>query len=191
MRVIAGIYKKRQLKVPKSHLTRPTTDKNKENLFNMIGPYFDGGVVLDLFGGSGGLGIEALSRGCDYLYSVDHQYEAFQTIKENIASLKIDNAKVLKMDYKKALRYFYEHHIVFDYVFLDPPYGKGFVDGIIDELIEHEMLHDQAYLIVEELKEFQIKERDGLELIKRKEYGITAINVLCFNRRIYRKDSSL
>ena len=59
MRVIAGIYKKRQLKVPKSHLTRPTTDKNKENLFNMIGPYFDSGVVLDLFAGSGGLGIEA------------------------------------------------------------------------------------------------------------------------------------
>ena len=83
MRVIAGKYKKRQLKVPKSQLTRPTTDKNKENLFNMIGPYFQGGTVLDLFGGSGGLGIEAISRGCNTLYSVDHQYEAFKTIKEN------------------------------------------------------------------------------------------------------------
>ena len=91
MRVIAGKYKKRQLKVPKSQLTRPTTDKNKENLFNMIGPYFQGGTVLDLFGGSGGLGIEAISRGCDVLYSVDHQYEAFKTIKENFSVLRLEN----------------------------------------------------------------------------------------------------
>ena len=105
MRVIAGKYKKRQLKVPKSQLTRPTTDKNKENLFNMIGPYFQGGTVLDLFGGSGGLGIEAISRGCDTLYSVDHQYEAFKTIKENFSLLKLENCFPLKMDYKKALKY--------------------------------------------------------------------------------------
>ena len=82
MRVIAGKYKKRQLKVPKSQLTRPTTDKNKENLFNMIGPYFQGGTVLDLFGGSGGLGIEAISRGCNTLYSVDHQYSSDLLLKQ-------------------------------------------------------------------------------------------------------------
>ena len=102
MRVIAGKYRSRQLKSVKSDLTRPTTDKNKENLFNMIGPYFDGGVVLDLFGGSGGLGIEAMSRGMDELYSVDKQYKAFAVIKENVNMLKIDNAHVLKMDYRKA-----------------------------------------------------------------------------------------
>ena len=83
MRVIAGKYRSRQLKTVKSNLTRPTTDRNKENMFNIIGPYFDGGVVLDLFAGSGGLGIEALSRGCHQLYSVDKQYAAFKVIKEN------------------------------------------------------------------------------------------------------------
>ena len=72
MRVIAGKYKKRQLKVPKSQLTRPTTDKNKENLFNMIGPYFQGGTVLDLFGGSGGLGIEAISFKIGKLFSLEN-----------------------------------------------------------------------------------------------------------------------
>ena len=117
MRVIAGKYKKRQLKVPKSQLTRPTTDKNKENLFNMIGPYFQGGTVLDLFGGSGGLGIEAISRGCDTLYSVDHQYEAFKTIKENFSLLKLENCFPLKMDYKKALKYLYEKGIKLDYLY--------------------------------------------------------------------------
>ena len=182
MRVIAGIYGKRQLKTPKSHLTRPTTDKNKESLFNMIGPYFDGGVVLDLFAGSGGLGIEAMSRGCSYLYSVDHQFEAFKTIKENIADLKIRDAKVLKMDYRKALQYFADHDIVFDYVFLDPPYGKSLVDGIIVFLEKHHLLNDQAIIVVEELKEVSFNLSQQMQLIKRKEYGITAFNIFCYQK---------
>lgn len=182
MRVIAGIYGKRQLKTPKSNSTRPTTDKNKESLFSMIGPYFDGGVVLDLFGGSGGLGIEAISRGCDYLYTVDHQYEAFKTIKENFALLKINNAKALKMDYKKALSYLYEQHVVFDYVFLDPPYGKSLVDNILKYLVEKEMLNDQACIVVEELKEVSFEKIEHLELVKKKEYGITAFHVFCFHK---------
>ena len=128
MRVIAGIYGKRQLKTPKSHLTRPTTDKNKESLFNMIGPYFDGGVVLDLFAGSGGLGI------------------------------------------------------VFDYVFLDPPYGKSLVDGIIAFLEKHYLLNDQAIIVVEELKEVSFNLSQQMQLIKRKEYGITAFNIFCYQK---------
>ena len=178
MRVIAGKYKKRQLKVPKSQLTRPTTDKNKENLFNMIGPYFQGGTVLDLFGGSGGLGIEAISRGCNTLYSVDHQYEAFKTIKENFSLLKLENCFPLKMDYKKALKYLYEKGIKFDYVFLDPPYGKGLVDDILQYLVDHQMLNPQACIVVEELKEVEFKGIEGIELNKRKEYGITALNIM-------------
>ena len=91
MRVIAGKYRSRQLKSVDSKRTRPTTDKNKENLFNIIGPYFDGGICLDLFAGSGGLGIEAISRGMNELYSVDHQYKAFLVIKENVSMLKMEN----------------------------------------------------------------------------------------------------
>ena len=159
MRVIAGKYKKRQLKVPKSQLTRPTTDKNKENLFNMIGPYFQGGTVLDLFGGSGGLGIEAISRGCDTLYSVDHQYEAFKTIKENFSLLKLENCFPLKMDYKKALKYLYD---------------------ILQYLVDHQMLNPQACIVVEELKEVEFKGIEGIELNKRKEYGITALNIFYY-----------
>ena len=97
MRVIAGKFKSRQLKSVDSSHTRPTTDKNKENLFNMIGPYFDGGICLDLFGGSGGLGIEALSRGMDELYSVDKQYKAFATIRENFKLLKKKKLRMLLM----------------------------------------------------------------------------------------------
>lgn len=177
MRVIAGKYKSRQLKSVKSNLTRPTTDRNKENMFNIIGPYFQGGKVLDLFAGSGGLGIEALSRGCDFLYSVDNQYAAFQVIKENISLLKIENAKVYKLDYRKALKKFNQEKIKFDLVLLDPPYGKGLVDGILEFLIENEMLNDNCIIMVEELKDVGFKKFEQINLIKKNDYGITALNV--------------
>lgn len=177
MRVIAGKYKSRQLKSVKSNLTRPTTDRNKENMFNIIGPFFNGGNVLDLFAGSGGLGIEALSRGCEYLYSVDNQYAAFQVIKENFAMLKLENAKVFKLDYRKALKRFNDEGIKFDLVLLDPPYGKDLVDDILEFLINNEMLNDDSIIVVEELKEVEFKSFDGLNQIKKYDYGITALNV--------------
>ena len=181
MRVIGWKYKKRQLKVPKTQLTRPTTDKNKENLFNMIGPYFVGGTVLVLFGGCGGWGIEAISRGCDTLYSVDKQYEAFKTIKENFALLKLENFYQLKMYYKKDLNYLKEKEIKFDYVFLDPPYGKGLIDDILFFLVENQMFNDEACIVVEELKEVEFQPISSLELSRRKEYGITALNIFYYD----------
>lgn len=177
MRVIAGKYKSRQLKSVKSNLTRPTTDRNKETMFNIIGPYFEGGNVLDLFAGSGGLGIEALSRGCDFLYSVDNQYAAFQVIKENLNDLKIENARVFKLDFRKALKRFNDEKIKFDLVLLDPPYGKGLVDGILEFLIENEMLNNDCIIMIEELKEVSFKSFEQLNLIKKNNYGITALNV--------------
>ena len=180
MRVIAGKYKSRQLKSVKSNLTRPTTDRNKENLFNIIGPYFDGGAVLDLFAGSGGLGIEALSRGYEHLYSVDNQYAAFQVIKENFTMLKLANAHVYKLDYRKALKRFANEKLKFDLILLDPPYGKGSVVDILEFLIVNEMLNDECMIVVEELKEVEFKPFKELDLIKKNDYGITALNVFKF-----------
>ena len=181
MRVIAGKYKSRQLKTVKSSLTRPTTDRNKENLFNIIGPYFEGGNVLDVFGGSGGLGIEALSRGCDYLYTNDNQYEAFKVIQENIKALQIENVSISKMDYRKLLQKLATQQVSFDLVLLDPPYGKHLVDGILEYLIINSMLHDQCLLVVEELKEVEIKEYKQLQCIKEVVYGITTLHVYRYN----------
>lgn len=177
MRVISGKYRSRQLKVPKTNLTRPTTDRNKENMFNIISVYNKPGVVLDLFGGSGGLGIEALSRGYEQLYVVDKQYEAFNTIKANIELLKLDNAHAYKLDYKKALAKFLEMNLKFDLVILDPPYGKGLVDDILKYLNDNNMLVNEAIIVVEELKEVEFEKIENISLIKRKDYGITALNV--------------
>ena len=89
MRVVSGICKGRALKAVPGNTTRPTTDKVKEALFNMIGPYFEGGIGLDLFAGSGGLGIEALSRGLDKVIFIDRDGKAIQTIHENIKTCKL------------------------------------------------------------------------------------------------------
>ena len=90
MRVVSGVCKGRPLKAVPGNTTRPTTDKVKEALFNMIGPYFEGGIGLDLFAGSGGLGLEALSRGLDKVVFVDRDTKAIQTIHENIQACKME-----------------------------------------------------------------------------------------------------
>lgn len=180
MRVISGKYKRRNLKAVPGNNTRPTTDKNKENMFNMIGPYFDGGNVLDLFAGSGGLGIEALSRGMDYLYAVDQNYQAFQTIRENLNSLQIsqDEATVYKMTCFKALEKLSEDHVTFDLVLLDPPYGKGFIPKVLAIMNEKEMFNNGAIVVCEEVNSVTLDERYG-NLVKYKEvnYGLTSLHI--------------
>ena len=183
MRVVAGKFRSRQLKSVDSKKTRPTTDKNKENLFNMIGPYFDGGVCLDLFAGSGGLGIEAISRGMNELYSVDHQYKAVSTVRENVSMLKIENqCHLYKMDYKKALNQFKEEHLHFDLVLLDPPYGLKINKDIIEFLKNENMLNDGCIIVVEDLLEEAIEVEEPLYLKKENKYGITVLQIIKYER---------
>ena len=103
MRVISGSQKGRILKAVPGKTTRPTTDKVKEAIFNMIGPYFNGGYGLDLFAGSGGLGIEGLSRGLDKVIFIDFDYKAIRTIKENVNICRFESmAEIYKNDWKRA-----------------------------------------------------------------------------------------
>ena len=183
MRVIAGEFRSRQLKSVDSKLTRPTTDKNKENMFNIIGPYFDGGVCLDLFAGSGGLGIEALSRGMDCLYSVDKQYKAFNVIRENFKLLKIeDRAKVYKMDYTKALEEFKNEKLSFDLVILDPPYRLKINESIIQYLQNNNMLNDDCIIVCEDLNEEVFEIHKPFVLKRQISYGITTLQVLKYEK---------
>lgn len=119
MRVISGEYGGRRLKSLSGPNTRPTTDKVKESIFNMIGPYFDGEEVLDLFSGSGGLAIEAVSRGCSHAVCVDKNYQALKIIKENIAITKEpEKFTTLKLDADKAIEKLAQLGKKFDYLFL-------------------------------------------------------------------------
>lgn len=185
MRVIAGKYKRRVLKTISSNSTRPTTDKNKENLFNIIQPYLQGGNVLDLFGGSGGLGIEAISRGMDVLYAVDKNYQAYSMIKENIASIKMEEeSHIYKADYKKALSIFENDGVKFDLVLLDPPYGKKIIQPLLINMQEKELLNDGCIIVCEDLKEEIFEEQyDNLIKFKTVTYGITALHIYSYEKK--------
>lgn len=182
MRVIAGKYKSRSLQTIQSSSTRPTTDKNKENLYNIIGPYFNGGNCLDLFAGSGGLGIEALSRGMECLYSVDNNYHAYTIIKKNIETLKMsEETHVLKSDYRKAVDKLSKESIAFDLVLLDPPYGKKIIQPLLIKLQELKLLNEGCIVVCEDLKEEEFEETYlFLRRIKQVSYGITALHIYQF-----------
>lgn len=149
MRIISGYYKGRTIKTIKSDKTRPTSDKLRESIFNVIGPYFDSGQVLDLFAGSGAVGIEALSRGMDKAYFIDKNYECIKTIKNNLNSLKIDNAVTLKMDYLGALKKFANENIKFDLIFVDPPYKMDVYEDIILFILENKLIEEDGVIILE------------------------------------------
>ena len=182
MRVVAGTLKGRSIKAVKGTNTRPTTDKVKESIFNIIGPYFDGGVALDLFGGSGNLGIESLSRGIDRVIFVDRETIAINTIKQNVKDLKIeDQVEIYRNDAFKALKAIVKRGLQFDLILLDPPYKGQRINEIIEFIHENELLAIDGIIMSECLKEDELHESIGdIHLVKREIYGITAITI--YNR---------
>ncbi|QDP40072.1 16S rRNA (guanine(966)-N(2))-methyltransferase RsmD [Radiobacillus deserti] len=175
MRVIAGIHKGRQLKTVANRLTRPTTDKVKEALFQMIGPFFEGGICLDLFAGSGGLGIEALSRGMQKAIFVDKQGKAIQVIHQNLQDLKLENqAEVFRTDAFRALKAAAKRELVFDYIFLDPPYQKVSYIELMDAIKEHDLLHPNGVIVCEhEANELLPDDYSGYVAFRKEDYGST------------------
>ncbi len=175
MRIIAGKHRSRVLKTLEGQNTRPMTDRMKESVFNTIGPYFDGETVLDLFGGSGALSLEAISRGASHAYISEIARDAFKVIMDNITSLKEnDNVTALNCDYKIALKRL--SNTKFDIVFLDPPYRLNIVSEIIDELIKNDMLSDDAIIVCHYVKGNQ-KIVDSLKLRKNYAYGSSEVAI--------------
>lgn len=171
MRVIAGIARRLQLKTPEGSDTRPTTDRIKETLFNMLQNDVPGSVFLDLFSGSGGIGIEALSRGAKKAYFVENDKCAVDCIEANLKHTKLtDHAIVLKQDAITALRY--SIHEPVDIVFADPPYQKGYDRMLLQAAAESGAVTGDTLLIIEETKEedFSFCTGLGFEIIKEKIY---------------------
>ena len=177
MRIIAGKYRSLPLEAVKGNNTRPTTDKIKEAVFNSIGPYFEGGMMLDLYAGSGSVGLECISRGMDHVIFVDKSYDTVSTIKKNIAFVKVSNqCTVYKMDALAAVRRLKEEGKVFDLVYLDPPYAKEQNEKVMRALCELNLLKDDAVVVVESLKEDTFADEIGnLRKYKEAVYGITRI----------------
>lgn len=183
MRIIAGKYAKRNLFTLKSRKTRPTSDKVKESLFNSLGQFFKGGNVLDLYAGSGALGIEAVSRGYDHATLIDINYAAVEIINKNVALTKEqDKFSVYKMPSKVALKKLAEDGAKFDLVFLDPPYAKQKIVKDITQMQEDDLLNDHAVVVAETDDQTELAPIPNFELIKEHHLGKTIV-------RIYRKES--
>ena len=173
MRVISGLYKGRVLDGFDIDGTRPTQDRVKESLFGSIQDYIEDSVVLDLFAGSGNLGIEALSNGAKECYFVDNNKIAINTINNNLNKIGI-SSNLLNKDFKDALEYFKDNNIKFDLVFLDPPYKDDYIDYSINYLLDNNLLNDKSIVVAE----FENNIKTDYELLtikKEKKFGYKKI----------------
>lgn len=172
MRVIAGSARRLLLKTPKGLETRPTSDQIKETLFNILMPYLYDANFLDLFSGSGGIGIEALSRGCKSAVFVENSKAALKCIEDNIKNTHFEElSTVYPMDVFSALNQL-ELKTVFDVVFMDPPYNKELGKQVLLRLSSSSLINEDSIIVFEANKDTDISYIDsyGFEIFKIKEY---------------------
>lgn len=176
MKIVSGTYGGRPLKTLEGKTTRPTSDKVRGAMFNMIGPYFDGGRVLDLYAGSGGLSIEAVSRGMEQAVLVEKDRRAQAIIASNIQMTKESHKfQLLKMEAHQALS---QLQGTFDLVFLDPPYAKEQIVADIEALSERGLLGEEVMVVCETDKAVDLPEEIAcLGIWKEKIYGISKVTV--------------
>ena len=180
MRVITGKARGIQLKTPEGMQTRPTADRVKEALFSIIHFDIPGAKVLDLFGGTGQLGIEALSRGADNAVFVDAREDACKIIRENLKRTKLETqGRVVRSDYLEYLRRSREK---FDIIILDPPYAEVFLENALNCIAEIDILQTGGIIVTERpLGKDLLCEFEGLTRSKDYKYGNTLVT-------LYRKD---
>lgn len=171
MKIISGKYKGRKIDGYDLKGTRPTMERVKESLFATIQNYLENSIVLDLFSGSGNLGIEALSEGASFAYLVDYNKKAVDTIKSNIKNIGITDCEVLNMDYKKALEYLATKNKRIDLIFLDPPYATNYIEESILLIEKYDLLAEDGLIICESDNLNHIVYSNTYSSIKEKKYG--------------------
>ena len=180
MRIITGEYRGRKLEAPIGNSVRPTSDKVKESIFNLLMNDVYGAVCVDLFAGTGGLGLEALSRGAEKCYFCDSSRESLGLIKTNIAKCGAqDKSVVMAGDFTKTLSSLKEQADVF---LLDPPYSDGLYEKCLNMIDSLDLLTDDGIIIAEHGKRDYVPEEAGsLVKVREKRYGTVMLS-------IYRKD---
>ncbi len=177
MRIIAGAWRSRRLKTPEGMDTRPTADRVKEALFSILYGKVRGARVLDLYGGSGALALEALSRGADSAVIADQGAKACRAIRENIETLGChDRARLLPMKDCAAVDALEKEHARFDLIFLDPPY-KMDVSALCARL-EKTLLAEGGLIVAEHAKGTPPRVEPPLTVSDRREYGVTGLSFL-------------
>jgi len=174
MRVISGKYKGKNLIGFDIDGTRPTMDRVKESLFGIIQNNIKNSIVLDLFAGSGSLGIEAISNGAIEAYFIDNNIELINIIKKNTSGMN-EKIHIMKSDYKSTLEMLKNSNIKFDIIFLDPPYKLNLINDCLNKIIEYNLLNKDGIIVCE--YETEQIENNSLTLIKDKKYGSKKIKI--------------
>ena len=177
IRVIAGVCKGRLLKTPPNWPGRPTADRVKEALFNILSPVLPGSKFLDLFAGSGNVGIEALSRGAESVFFVEQDRRAVKAIFENLSALSLKNgARVLPADVFAAIKRLARAGECFDLIFLDPPYERHLERPALEKIAGSGLLKPGGIIIAESSKREVLPSRiDSLVLVRQEKYGDTML----------------
>ena len=180
MRIISGISKGKRLVTPKHQSIRPTSDRVKESIFNILGGVVEGKAVLDLFAGTGNLGIEALSRGAKKALFVEKGRESLRLIKKNLAQCKLEvQSEILAKNVNRAIGILKRRGESFDLILMDPPYEKGWVQKTLMKLKSHPIYHGDSILVIEHGRREPLpKIVNGWNLIREQRVGDTIISFL-------------
>ncbi|HOQ15923.1 MAG TPA: 16S rRNA (guanine(966)-N(2))-methyltransferase RsmD [Defluviitaleaceae bacterium] len=177
--MIAGVAKGHKLKAPKGMDTRPTTDKIKESLFNIIAPDLYDCNFLDLYSGTGAIGIEALSRGAKKAVFIDRSRICRKIIEDNLNHTKlIDKAVIYQNDVNKGLDILKEKGEIFDIIFMDPPYLDNDIEKILEKISKLNLITPSGYIIVEHSSEKRIQAIADLWIWKEKIFKTTRMTFL-------------
>lgn len=177
MRIITGKYKGKKLAQFNYDNIRPTSDNVKEAIFNTLQYNLEGSVFLDLFGGTGNVGFEALSRGAESVYICDNNKNSIALINKNNAMFN-NGAIVIMQDYIKALQKFASQNITFDYIFIDPPYKTDLGEITIQQIYNLNLLNPQGIIIFEHHKDKKYELPSFCTLLNSKKYGIKVVEYL-------------
>ena len=185
MRIIAGLAKGMNILSPEGMDTRPTLDRIKESIFNIIQNRVQDSIVIDVFAGTGSLGLEAASRGAKECYLIDKGKVTFPLLKKNIQNLKFQgNCKCFNMDSYKILKDFGQRGLVFDLIFIDPPYCKNMISPAIKIIHEYSMLSKDGIIVSKiDSSEIIYEGNEEIVLTDFRKYGNTTV---CFYR--YREE---
>lgn len=175
MHIIAGRYKQRRLTAPEGQDTRPTLGRTKESLFSMLFGRVEGARVLDLFAGSGALGLEALSRGAEFAVLSDAAQPAIRAIRANVAALKTEErTRVIKGDWRQTLRGLSDDGEMFDLIFIDPPYAMEAVP-VLSMVSSCHLLGQNGIMVWEHTREQAEKDIPGLRVANSRTYRDTVL----------------
>lgn len=175
MRIISGCRRGHKLYEFEGRDVRPTTDRVKESIFNLIQNYIPDANVLDMFAGSGALSFEMLSRGASHAVLLDCDKRSVALINKNIASLGFE--KLCTVKEQSCFDYVKNCTVKFDVIFLDPPYNKGYIEPSLEAIVDNDLLADDGIIVLESDNTDFKNDISGLEIIKQKRYGRTFVTI--------------